>query len=249
MAAAIALTGRLILRRAAGVAFVSERVKGEFLARWRLHRPSLIANGVDFATFKPLPDADRRRVRAELRLGDRPVVLFVGRFVERKGLALLKQLAARMSDVEWVFAGKGPLDPVAWDLPNVHVERGRSGASLAELYGAADLLVLPSLGEGFPLVVSEALAAGIPALVDPSTIAGCPDVESVAAGESVLGCDAADRWERRIRAILADDPGRASAAARRVEFARGHWDWDRAAAEYVRLFAEVMNSSTAARRG
>ena len=38
MAATIKLTSRLILMRAAAVVFVSERVQGEFLGRWRLGR-------------------------------------------------------------------------------------------------------------------------------------------------------------------------------------------------------------------
>ena len=249
MAAAITFTGRFILRRAAAVAFVSERVQDEFLARWRLHRPSLIRNGVDFATFKPIDGPDRDRVRRELGLAGRPVVLFVGRFVERKGLVLLRGLATRLPAVEWLFAGHGPLDPGGWNLPNVHVERGRSGATLAELYGAADLLVLPSLGEGFPLVVSEALATGLPALMDPSTIAGCPEVASVAAGEPVNGTDAAGRWAARITEILGDEAGRTAMARERVEFARSHWDWDRAAAAYARLFAEVSRDAGGRKRG
>jgi glycosyltransferase involved in cell wall biosynthesis len=144
-----------------------------------------------------------------------------------------------MPEVEWLFAGYGPVDPGSWNLPNVHVERGRSGAKLAELYGAADLLALPSLGEGFPLVVSEALAAGLPALVDPSTIAGCPEVASVADGESVLGPDALSRWAVRIGRILDDETGRAAMVPQRVEFARSHWDWGRAAAAYAQLFTDV----------
>src|ERR1035437_392646 len=47
MAATIRVTSRMILMRAAAVVFVSERVRDEFLGRWRLHRPSLIPNGVD----------------------------------------------------------------------------------------------------------------------------------------------------------------------------------------------------------
>ncbi len=239
MAASISLTGRWLLTRAAAVAFVSERVQSEFLARWRLRDQRLIPNGVDFDTFKRLSQSDRDRVRGELGLPDRPVVLFVGRFVDRKGLPLLHELAKRMPSIYWLFAGRGPLDPDSWALPNVRVERDRSSQTIAELYGAADLLVLPSLGEGFPLVVSEALAMGLPVLVDPSTIAGCPAVASVAESESVLGADARSRWATRIGEILGDASGRAAMAPLRAEFARSHWDWDRAAAEYARLFAEL----------
>jgi hypothetical protein len=38
----------------------------------------------------------------------------------------------------------------------------RAGAELARSYGAADLLVLPSRGEAYGMVVTEALARGIP---------------------------------------------------------------------------------------
>ena len=239
MAAAVALTGRWVLPRAAAVAFVSERVQAEFLARWRLRQPCLIPNGVDFVAFKPLGQSDRDRVRSELGLGDRRVVVFVGRLVERKGLGLLHELARTMPSIDWLFAGRGPLDPASWALPNVRVERNRSGQSLAELYGAADLLALPSLGEGFPLVVSEALAMGLPVLVDPSTIAGCEAVAAVADSEPVLGAGALGRWAVRIGEILEDETGRSAMAPRRVEFARSHWDWDRAAAAYALLLAEV----------
>jgi glycosyltransferase involved in cell wall biosynthesis len=102
------------------------------------------------------------------------------------------------------------------------------------------MLALPSLGEGFPLVVGEALAVGLPVLVDPSTVAGYGAVAAVAESEPVLGADAVTRWAARIGRILEDDTGRAAAAPRRVEFARSHWDWDRAAAEYSQIFAEIL---------
>ena len=240
MAGALAVVGRLVLTRAAAVVFVSERVRAEFLARWALRRETLVPNGVDFETFRPLARSDRQRVRDELGIGGQPMVLFVGRFVDRKGLPLLHDLAREMTEVDWVFAGRGPLDPESWHLPNVRVERQRTGRSVAELYAAADILVLPSVGEGFPLVVAEALASGLPVLVDPSTTAGYSAVASVAASEPTLGADAARRWARRIEEVIRGDTS-ASALAR-VEFARLHWDWDRAAAAYLRLFGDMVDS-------
>jgi len=239
MAATLALSGRWLLTRAAAVAFVSERVRAEFLARWQLRNERLIPNGVDIETFKPLSLPERERIRSELGLRDGAAVLFVGRFVERKGLALLREVATLMPSIDWLFAGRGPIDPASWGLPNVRVEHARSGRTIAELYGAADLLALPSLGEGFPLVVSEALAMGLPVLADPSTIAGYGAVAAVAESEPVLGDDAAGRWAARINKILGDETGRA-AAPLRVEFARNHWSWDGAAAAYARLFADVL---------
>ena len=59
------------------------------------------------------------------------------------------------------------------------VHRNLSQAELPPLYQAADLLVLPSVGEGFPLVVQEAMACGTPALVGDETAAGCPEAGAV----------------------------------------------------------------------
>ena len=101
-------------------------------------------------------------MRRKLQLGGGPIALFVGRFVEKKGLHYLREAAAIRRDVQWVFAGWGPIDPGSWGLPNVRTYAGLKDNSLADLYRASDVLVLPSKGEGFPLVVQEALACGLP---------------------------------------------------------------------------------------
>ena len=152
-----------LLGRAEQVVFISEVVRG-FFDKVRFKRqPLLIFNGVDTAVFRPPGDGEKAAARRRFDLpAAGPTALFVGRFVEKKGLHLLRQVASLRPDTLWVFAGWGVLDPAAWSLSNVRVIRDVSGHDLADLYHASDVLVLPSRGEGFPLVIQEAVACGLP---------------------------------------------------------------------------------------
>jgi glycosyltransferase involved in cell wall biosynthesis len=230
-----------ILQRANQVVFISAAVYAYFDARvrWR-HPPRLLPNGVDATLFTPPTPEARRAARASLGLSSQPLFLFVGRFVEKKGLPLLRDLARARPDVVWLFAGVGPLDPAAWQLPHVRVFRDRSGASLRELIWASDLLLLPSApgSEGFPLVVQESLSCGLPALVSADIAAGYP-----AAGSRLLlepvGADAESRWLARLGEFTEKNATTVPVAAL-AEFARAHWSWERNTAEYQRIFMQHM---------
>ncbi len=88
-----------MLRAAHRLVFISDVVRRDLLGDppWRAYR--LLFNGVDTAVFHPPALADRARVRASLF--DLPttgaLALFVGRFVEKKGLSVLRTLAGRVS--------------------------------------------------------------------------------------------------------------------------------------------------------
>jgi len=236
---------RLVLGGATQVAFVSDAVGRYFgtFVRFRA-QPALVPNGVDHAVFHPVDDARRDALRSELGASrGMPVLLFVGRFVEKKGLPILQRLAQRLPEARWLFAGWGPLDPERWALPHVAVLRGRSGARLAPLYQAADLLVLPSSGEGFPLVVQEAMACGTPALVGTDTAAAWPDAAGVLLSEDTGGPDAFVRWEHRLRQLTATAGGLATLRASVAAYAAAHWSWDRCAGRY----AEILQRRTSAR--
>jgi glycosyltransferase involved in cell wall biosynthesis len=231
---------RQVLEEAARVVFVSDTVRRYFASFVRFRSPPLlVANGVDTAVFRPADEGRRMALRRELRIApETPVLLFVGRFVEKKGLPLLRQLAARLSHARWLFAGWGPLDPERWGLANVTVLRGRSGEALVPLYQAADLLVLPSKGEGFPLVVQEAMACGTPALVGADTAAGSADAAEVLLAEDTDGTQAAARWERRILALTATREPLLALRSGAASYAAANWSWENCVQRYAELLGE-----------
>jgi glycosyltransferase involved in cell wall biosynthesis len=227
-AAANRALGRTILGGADRVVFISETVRAYFSGFVSFRHPAeLVQNGVDNACFYPAP-AGHERPR-------KPTLLFVGRFVEKKGLPVLRELAQRLPQARWLFAGWGALDPARWTLPNVSVTYNANIEQLRALYQSADLLVLPSVGEGFPLSVQEAMACGTPALVGADTADGAPEARELLLSERVGGADTAERWAKRIAALLAE-PGRLEALRPRVAaFARERWSWEQCAARYAEL--------------
>jgi len=237
-----ATLGRRLLTGAEQVIFIADHVRAFFEPRVQFSAPPLlIMNGVDTGHFhRARSDAERASLRQALGLAnDRPVFLFVGRFVEKKGLGMLRLLSALLPEVQWVFAGWGALNPVAWGLPQVRVFERCSPTQLRDLYVAADLLVLPSKGEGFPLVVQEAMACGTPAFVATETAAGCPSVGPLLLHESVKGSASRDVWHRQLSELVASPARLAALRPKVADFALENWSWSRAATGYDECYRRV----------
>src|SRR5438132_170642 len=120
---------------------------------------------VDTSLFRPPTAGERRAARQRLGWPEgRQKVLFVGRLIPDKGVLLLLQAVDGTYDIAFC----GPGDPaILGHVPRAGVEylTPRPQSELVSLYHAADLLVLPSAREGFPLVVREALACGLKAVL------------------------------------------------------------------------------------
>lgn len=209
------LVARPMLSAADQVIFISETTRRAF-AGVRLRRPSrLLFNGVNAQVFHPPADPNGRRPSE---------ILFVGRFVAKKGLGVIAALARIRPDLTFVLAGHGPIDPDSWGLPNVRVVRGLSGPSLAPLYRAADLLLLPSVGEGYPLVVQEAMASGLPVVCGADTTRADPAATAWLTG---IDIDLTDTVATATRAASAID-GLAMSAEERAAmatYAAGAYSW------------------------
>lgn len=217
------------------VVCVSELVRAEIL---RQHpacagRVVLVPNGVDLELFHP-----RRRGEARARLEALglaspgvPLVLFLGRNAELKGLPLLLEALAVLRARDWRLLAAGVRDPGRWArrARRAGLDPGRVRV-LAELDAAAacagaDLLALPTRRDPCPLVVLEALASGTPVVT--SERAGSADAIGDPAAGSVLpaGAGAGELARALARHLCHPQPPAVVAAARAGVEGRGIGPW------------------------
>ncbi len=144
----------------------------------------VIPNGVAL----PSVEGNASRFRARHELGDRPIVLFVGRLLAGKGVDLLLEVARRVKDRSWAFIFVGPAENRPDLSPgrrgdNVLLTGLLAGADLEDAFAAASFFTLPSYSEGLPTTALEAMCRGLPALL--SDACNLPEVVAADAGLEV----------------------------------------------------------------
>jgi glycosyltransferase involved in cell wall biosynthesis len=141
---------------------------------------SVIPYALDLQQFQPWPKTVARQVLGLPQ--DMRLVLFGaigGGKDPRKGWNLLQPalagIATQMPDVAGVIFGQSePPDPPRLGLPLYWMGRLNDDATLALLYSAADVMVVPSRQENLPQTGTEAQACGCPVVAFNCT--GLPDV-------------------------------------------------------------------------
>lgn len=226
MALANLVVTRPMLWAADALVFISDTVRHELVGTPARLPCQLLFNGVDGAVFHA---QDSRTSAPDILAGvpaDRGSrrILFVGRYVEKKGLEVLRALAEARPDLSFLLAGSGPIRPGGWGLVNVHELGGQSPQALADLYRAVDVLLLPSVGEGFPLVIQEAMACGLPVVCGEPSNRADPEAATWLRGVAIDLGDPAGSARRCGTAIdsLALTPDERAAMARH---ASARYDW------------------------
>ncbi len=132
-----------------------------------------IVNGFNTQVFKPM---DQAALRTKLGVAqDEHLLVYVGRFVEAKGLRELisafQTFAAADPKASLALVGDGNMRDELVSIvqssglaSRVHLPGGQPPEQVAEWINAADALTLPSWSEGYPNVVVEAVACGRPVI-------------------------------------------------------------------------------------
>lgn len=139
------------------------------------HKIEVIPNALDTEVYKPRNSSLGRELFGLPQ--DKQLVLFgavdpMGD--HRKGADLLQEalqsLSGDLEDVELViFGSEEPENPPEFGFPTNYVGYLHDDPSLALLYSAADVMVVPSRYEGFGQTLSESLSCGTPVVAFDAT--------------------------------------------------------------------------------
>ena len=236
------------LRTARAVIAVSEHaaadLRGDFPAFAAKVRP--IHNGVS-PRFQPPPDPQSLAAfRVRHRLGDGPIVAYLGTLQPRKNVELLAAafVRAALPDATLVLAGRiRPGYHPALPGERVRVIGPLAAAELPIFYGAASVLVSPSLYEGFGLTLLEAMACGCPVIA--LRRSAVPEVVGDA-GVLLDTVDEAALGAALVR-VVGDHAYAGMLRARGVERA-ALFSWERTAAATEAIYRESVDGSSPRRR-
>ncbi len=171
---------------------------------------------------------------------DGTTVLFVGSICVRKGAHLLLQAWAQ-ARVHGRLVLCGDVEPAIRErfshlLERPDIQMLGHVADVGAVYRSADLLALPTLEEGSPLVVYEGMGTGLPMLVSP--MGGGAVVRN---GEDGLVLDPydTDAWAEALRRLAGDGELRAAYAAAARD--RAQWfTWNRVGARRRAMLLQYL---------
>lgn len=233
---------RPMLRAADWVVYVSPAVENYFAAVRTRHSPEVIGHGVDPDVFSP-PTSHSDKSLERRRFGldpDRPVACFAGRCTATKGIQVFMRMAQLRPRWQFVVAGEGPIDPGSGNSPNLTTLGRVDRATLARLYRASDVLVLPSRSESFSLVVREALAAGAGVLCEDQILETDPGLRRFVVTRPV-DLAATDVTAKDFSVAL--DEARPCSPEEARSYVIERCSWPRIAARYAGLIERLIEES------
>jgi glycosyltransferase involved in cell wall biosynthesis len=232
---------RFVPRRAAAVVATSGR-----------ERDDVLAGGVPASNVEVRPNGFPKvaaasggdALRARLGIGDAPLALYVGRIAAGKGIEFLLDAARALPDLHAVLAGPDDGHGTARLVRAAETADGTRGRvhwlgiheRPAELYGAADVVVLASEGESFGSAAAEAAAAGAAVVVTDrcgvAELLGPADAAVVVPYDARAVVDAISR-------VAGDAELRVELGARARRLAEEH-SWERAVQRQEQIYRRVL---------
>ena len=243
----LALRLRKNLDRASAIHFTSESERR--LARPLNLKPPAIVEpiGVDLSEFDNISPAGAFRSRYSC-IGDRPLILFLGRIHPGKGLEYLIPAMAEVCPKDAVLAVVGSDSCGYQSEMEVRVKElglqrrvvftgALHGVERASALSDADIFSLPSDHENFGVAIIESLAAGTPVVIS-NQVGICDGIAAAGVGGVVptdikILASELTKW-------LMDENLRNHAMAKARSYVSDEYDWSRIADRWIEHYSRII---------
>jgi len=232
---------QLILKNASAILALTNDMKtkiNSFYSR-EIH---VVPNGIDIKQSNPTSRSTEVKGRSKS-------IVFVGRLHQVKGvqylLTAMKQIHEEIPDTRLILVGDGEererlqrmVDDYKLDRCVEFVGRVPH-EKIPEYLLLADIFVLPSLSEGFPVTILEAMSCGLPIVA--SRVGGIPDILEDGVNGYMVEAKSSDELAERLTALLKNDEMRMKISNNNLQEVR-RYSW-----ESVTMTVESIYSLTVA---
>jgi|GEM_PF-881768 len=244
----IFLFERQNLNQAAGVFALTDLERAQLLdmgVRAPIH---VVSNGVH---VRSLPDPSVFRPKWGIE-DQAAIVLYIGRFHEKKGLDLLinafSRIASQYPAAKLVLGGDRSQNPALVQHLDQIVQEAEitdrviwtgflNEDAKAEALSAATIFSHVSQSEGMAMAILESMAAGLPTIVSD----GCYMDKAAREGAVALSQYDAGQLAQTLKELL-EDPGRRDELSRKARaYVAAHHGWEAIAKESIRIYEMSVN--------
>ena len=235
-----------VLKNADAVIALTEQMKekiGEFYERDAF----VIPNGINLDEYAGL---SKENLRAELQFGrSDKVIIYIGRLSPVKGVEYLiramRLVKDKEPDAKLVLIGDGSekeklksiikklnLEHLVMHLPQL------PNQNIPKYAVASDVLVLPSLSEGFPMTILEAMASGLP--IVSTKVSGLPEIVKEGKNGFLVEPANTEQLAEKILLLLKDDGVRATMSANNKESVK-QYGWETVISKLEKIYFGITS--------
>ena len=208
---------------------------------------SIIPNGINPDDFK---QADTVGFRKKYGIGDKPLIMFLGRLNHIKGPDLLLDAFYRIKDdlKDYNLLFVGPDGGMLSGLKDIVFKRGMDdrvyfinylgGMDKSKAYHAADLLAIPSRQEAMSIVVLEAGVTGTPVLITDQC--GFNEVSDINGGLVVSA--SAEGITQGLLALLKSRNDLKLRGSNLKKYVFEDFMWDGIIGKYLKLYEQILKN-------
>lgn len=241
------LINKFTVRKYDKIVCVSHYLKNWLVAKYHVDEKKItvIYNGVD-PSLKP--KIINQTLVKKYDLENKFTILFMGLLIPRKNpmflLEVFRQLKKEIGNIALVISGVGPSKYQMDDfikkhqLNDAHLIDPVYGKQKVDIFNLCDVFTLPSLNEGFGLVVAEAMACAKPVIVTANSSLS----ELVTDGkEGYLLNLNPHEWVSKIKALIVDNKLRKIVGTNGKNKVESQFNWKGFSQKYENVINNMIN--------